>query len=107
MHLSSPILRKIGAYVPFSALVLAVAILSLRRIHLVTADLGRHISNGRALLTDSHVLDTNFYSYTFPDVSFVNHHWGSGVVFYGIHQWFGFDGLSYLHMAHGFQNTCT
>lgn len=97
-HRSVP-LRTISRNLTFSALFLTVAILSLRQIHLVTADLGRHITNGKELLENSAVLNTNFYSYTYPEEPFVNHHWGSGLLFYGIHQWLGFEGLSFFHMT--------
>jgi hypothetical protein len=92
-------LRKIVPIILFGSLLLAVGLLSLRRIHLVTADLGRHIANGRSLLTQGSVIDSNFYSYSFPETAFVNHHWASGLVFYWLHQAGGFLGLSYLHMA--------
>lgn len=80
-------------------LVLAAAVYSAfffaKPINLTTADLGRHIANGELVvngLTD--VLYRNFYSFTEPDYQFTNHHWGSGVAFYYLHQWFGFKGLS-------------
>ena len=92
-------LQKTVPILIFGSLLLTVALLSLRRIHLVTADLGRHIANGRALLTQGAVIDSNFYSYSFPETAFVNHHWASGLVFYWFHQAAGFIGLSYLHMA--------
>jgi hypothetical protein len=98
MRHQSVLLRAISRNLTLFALFLTVAILSLRQIHLVTADLGRHITNGKALLENSTVLNTNFYSYTYPEEPFVNHHWGSGLLFYGIYQWLGFDGLSFLHM---------
>jgi len=84
-------------------LVLLLAVLALvysafffvKPINLTTADLGRHITNGELVvngLTD--VLYRNFYSYTEPNHEFTNHHWGSGVLFYYIREWFGFKGLS-------------
>ncbi|MBI2042638.1 MAG: tetratricopeptide repeat protein [Candidatus Nealsonbacteria bacterium] len=56
-------------------------------------DLGRHIQNGRTLLETRDILTTNFYSYTNPDFSFINHHWLSGVIFNFLHSFFGFGGL--------------
>ncbi len=51
-------------------------------------DLGRHLKNGELMLSSStpsgttaKLLHTNFYSYTQPDLEFVNHHWLAGVVF--------------------------
>jgi len=77
-----------------------------QKINLVTTDLGRHLENGQLILAGENfqeLLHTNFYSYTEPDFPFVNHHWGSGVVFYLIQQIIGFSGLSifYLILALG------
>src|SRR5258708_5314670 len=77
-----------------------------QKIDLTTADLGRHIQNGNIILHGSatdffQVLHTNFYSYTNPDFAFVNHHWGSGVIFYLIHQFSGFTGLSIFYILLG------
>lgn len=99
MHTFQAGLKKFVPMIVCCSLLVAVALLSLRKIHLVTADLGRHIANGRFLFRQSGVLDSNFYSYTYPDNPFINHHWGSGALFYAIHEWAGFTGLSYLHMA--------
>lgn len=63
-------------------------------INLATADLGRHIKNGEMVSKDLAVLKTNFYSYTYPDFPFINHHWLSGVIFYLIYSLGGFLGLS-------------
>ncbi len=76
------------------------------KIDLTTADLGRHIVNGSIILHGSWaekwaVLNTNFYSYTLPNQPFVNHHWGSGVVFYLIFLAFGFAGLSVFYVGLG------
>src|SRR4051794_17547719 len=72
-----------------------------RELDLSTLDLGRHIANGQRLFEDSKVLTTNFYSYTFPEFPFINHHWGSGFVFYGIQQLLGFEGLSVFYIGLG------
>ena len=63
-------------------------------IRLTTADLGRHLKNGQLFVENGVIPTTNLYSYTFPDQPFVNHHWGSGVVFFFIHRLAGFQGLS-------------
>ncbi|MDO8594037.1 MAG: hypothetical protein Q7R93_00795 [bacterium] len=68
-------------------------------IDLTTADLGRHIKNGEVLLTDTSVLSTNLYSYTNPDFPVVNHHWGSGVLFYVTWKLFGFTGVHLFFIA--------
>jgi hypothetical protein len=68
-------------------------------INLATADLGRHIVNGE-LVTHGvkAILSTNYYSFTEPAQPFINHHWASGVVFYLVHDLFGFKGLSVLYI---------
>jgi len=71
----------------------------MHKIDLTTADLGRHIMNGKMILSGQFgILDTNFYSYTEPDFPVVNHHWGGGVIFYLIWKVFGFSGLSILYL---------
>ena len=77
-------------------LLILVGFLVSEKINLFTADLGRHIKNGEMILSGnfSSVLSTNFYSYTYPDFPFVNHHWGSGVVFCLVHRFLSFIGLS-------------
>jgi hypothetical protein len=66
-------------------------------IDLTTADLGRHLKNGEVFFADptfkNEVLTKSFYSYTYPDFSFINHHWGSGAVFFLIFKLFDFKGL--------------
>ena len=55
------------------------------QVDLTNSDLGRHLVNGRELLAGHwEVLYHNYYSYTHPEFAFVNHHWGSGVVFYAL-----------------------
>lgn len=77
------------------------------KIDLTTADLGRHLKNGEIVAqsafsgnwaTFNQLLKTNFYSYTYSDYPFVNHHWGSGVIFYSIEKLFGFGGLSLFYI---------
>lgn len=78
-------------------LLLSVLYFSAVPINLATADLGRHIKNGELLVQGKYeVLTENLYSYTHPEFHFTNHHWGSGVVFYLVHQTTGFNGLSLL-----------
>jgi len=71
-----------------------------QKIDLTTTDLGRHIKNGEIVLTNfsSEIFKTNFYSYSHPDSPFVNHHWGSGVVFFIIWKLTGFFGLSFFYI---------
>jgi hypothetical protein len=70
----------------------------LKGINLTTADAGRHIKNGELFFQNFKALDTNFYSYTYPDFPFVNHHWGSGILFYLIWKIAGFSGLSFFYI---------
>jgi len=74
------------------------AYLLAQKIDLTTADVGRHIKNGELMVTGDTetrraILSENFYSYTAPDAPFLNHHWGTGVVFYLVHRVAGFTGL--------------
>lgn len=79
-----------------------------KHINLQTADLGRHISNGRLIinavtqgldLRDYTPLFTNFYSYTEPNFAINNHHWLTGVVFAIIHNYLGFKALSVFNIT--------
>lgn len=63
-------------------------------INLHTADLGRHLKNGELFFTQGLIPKTNLYSYSYPDFPFVDHHWGTGVIFYAVYQIAGFAGLS-------------
>lgn len=81
-----------------TALLLLYAVLVAQPIDMVR-DLGRHLKNGEIILRTHSVPDTNLYSYTYPDFPFVNHHWGSGVVFFLTKEWLGFVGLSALFLA--------
>jgi hypothetical protein len=75
------------------------------KINLTTADLGRHIKNGEWVVNSGFNLHEknsplfeNFYSYTNPDYPAINHHWGSGVIFFYLHKFFGFSGLSVFYI---------
>ena len=77
-----------------------------KKIDLTTADLGRHIKNGELFLTSDNKfsgsnspLYTNSYSYTHPDYPVINHHWGSGIIFYLVWKLAGFIGLSLFYIA--------
>ena len=69
------------------------------KINLVTADLGRHLKNGEDFFKTFSPLRTNYYSYTEPDFPVINHHWGSGAVFYLVWKWAGFEGLHVFFAA--------
>lgn len=68
-------------------------------ISFTTVDLGRHLKNGEVILATRHVPQTNLFSYTYPDYPFVNHHWGTGVIFYAIFKAGGFLGLHLFSIA--------
>lgn len=85
-----------------------VVVLFAAKIDLTTSDIGRHITNGRMFLEQfpstgfhSPVLNTNLYSYTYPDFEFTNHHWGSGIIFFEIWKTWGFTALSLLNILMG------
>lgn len=86
------------------------ALFFVHKIFFINADLGRHIKNGEIVFSDFTafriLLTTNYYSYTEPGFPLVNHHWGSGVIFYIIWKLFGFTGLSlfqvFLNVATAF-----
>jgi len=79
-----------------SVLIFFFSLFFFRSIMLQTADLGRYLVNGREILSGNWqaLVTTNFYSYTYPDYPFINHHWFFGVIAYSIQQAFGFAGLS-------------
>ena len=68
-------------------------------INLTISDLGRHLKNGELFFQSGFIAETNLYAYTHPDHPFVNHHWGSGVIFYLIERAAGFPGLSLFFLA--------
>ncbi len=86
--------EKIWCFVLGGLLMMIYGSFLLHRINLVTADLGRHIINGREVMHDFRgVFSTNYYSYTQPDFPVINHHWGTGLLFYSIWHASGFVGL--------------
>lgn len=75
----------------------------IRPIDLTTADLGRHLKNGELILQGNFQhLSENYYSYTYPDFPFTNHHWGSAVIFYLVLQLTGFAGLHLFYVVASF-----
>jgi len=68
-------------------------------INLTAVDIGRHIKNGELILSGNpEVLYKNFYSFTYPDYPFINHHWFFGVISYVIFHMSGFGGLSVFYI---------
>lgn len=82
------------------SLLFIIAILFAKPINLVTADLGRHIKNGEIILKykDSRIFSTNYYSYTNAGFETINHHWGTGIIFYIVRELSGFKGLSLFYI---------
>ncbi|MHB2025157.1 MAG: hypothetical protein ACYCPQ_00760 [Elusimicrobiota bacterium] len=85
----------IAALLGFYALFLA------QKINFVTADLGRHLKNGEIILKNAAVPQTNLYSYSDPNFRIINHHWGTGVVFYLVWKLGGFKALSVFSIGLG------
>jgi hypothetical protein len=93
---------KIGIFI---LLTLWLGFLLARKIDLSTADLGRHLKNGQWVVENhfnifekNSPLFENYYSYTNPNFPAINHHWGSGVLFYLVWKIAGFPGLSLLYI---------
>ena len=78
---------------------LGLGLLTAKKIDFMTADLGRHLANGRWLPLDATVLSTNFYAHDYAMTAFVNHHWLSGMVFHATERALGFSGLSLVYLA--------
>lgn len=57
-------------------------LLLLHGTSLVTADMGRHLMNGKLFFTEWYPITTNVYSYTYSDFPVLNHHWLFGVFLY-------------------------
>lgn len=68
-------------------------------VNLAVGDLGRHLKNGQLFIENRLIATTNLYSYTYPDYPFINHHWGSGVIFNVTESLIGFSGLSLAFIA--------
>lgn len=85
---------KITAILLILLVLLSFAVLLSTKINLVTADLGRHITNGGEIIKGNFsVIKTNYYSYTFPGYPTLNHHWFGGVIFFFVWKIFGFIGV--------------
>ena len=50
----------------------------------INADIGRHIKLGEIIWQTGEVSKTNLLSFTAPDYPFINHHWLSEAIFYGV-----------------------
>jgi hypothetical protein len=59
----------------------------------LTQDLGRHLKTGEIIWKTKNVPKINLFSYTEPTHRFINTHWLSEVVFYGLFNFGGFKAL--------------
>lgn len=94
---SPPFLSLLGKSLLFWVLLSFAALLYSEKIQLTISDLGRHLKNGEVFLSQLKPIKTNFYSYTEPDHSGINNHWLTGVVFFLIQKWVGFEGLGVFY----------
>jgi len=68
-------------------------------INLAEVDIGRHIKNGELLFQgQTQILYKNFYSFTYPDYPFINHHWFFGVISFLLFHLAGFKGLEIFYI---------
>lgn len=93
-------LRSVLIYVFISICFVCYAFLLLYKTDFTLQDIGRHIINGREILGGGSfdVLYKNVYSYTQPTYVFVNHHWFTGVIMFGLSTLFGVRSLYVLHL---------
>jgi hypothetical protein len=92
-----PTIRMLSQFsIKNSLLFLSFVVLVFLLIHgfdSIGNDIGRHLKLGEIISQTKSVPDTNLFSYSEPDRPFVNHHWLSEVVFFGIFSVAGFSGL--------------
>lgn len=67
--------------------------LSVHSFESIGQDIGRHLKIGEMIWQTKEIPRTNLFSFTEPNFSFINHHWLSEIVFFGIFSFFGFTGL--------------
>lgn len=90
-------MRLPGKFFRTVIVIFILAIYSLflaRKINFFVADLGRFLKTGELFFQNFSIPCTNLYSYTHPDYPYLNHHWGSGVIFFLNEKLAGFYGLS-------------
>lgn len=89
----------VGQWIFVAVVAVAFAMAVMKPIILTASDMGRHLTNGRLFLDQGIIATTNLYSYTHPDFPFLNHHWGSGVLFELARRFRGFVGVSIFGMG--------
>lgn len=75
------------------ALLLFIILIFFHTDSAMTQDLGRHLTLGKIIWETKTIPHTNYFSYTYPEFPVLNHHWGSQVVFYLLHQAVNIEGL--------------
>lgn len=97
-------LTVIGGAVWMVALIVVFAYVLAHPIDLASADLGRHLENGRQAVAwlfkggSGQFLHANTYSYTAPGFAVPNHHWASGMLFWIVYGMGGFTSLSVMYI---------
>lgn len=97
--------RRIFLAVWFVLLGAGLTVALAHPVDLASADLGRHLVNGRQAVQwlfsggSSQFLHQNTYSYTAPTFAVPNHHWASGMLFWMLYAVTGFTGLSVGYIA--------
>ena len=81
-----PQTNKLINYLLIFSIFLYLLSFILHPITAITQDLGRHLKVGEIILESGNVPKTNLLTYTYPDFSFINHHWLSEVVFFATFQ---------------------
>ncbi len=82
----------------FITLLALIFLIFSQKIEFTSLDLGRYLENGKVIWQNPQLLYTNFYSYTETNFPFINHHWLTGLVFYGIYLLGGFKLLSLFNI---------
>jgi hypothetical protein len=95
----------IGQWILVAFIAFAFTAAVTKPIVLTASDLGRHLTNGKLFLDQGIIHATNAYSYTHPDFPFLNHHWGSGVLFELARRFRGFVGVSLFGLSVVFLTT--
>lgn len=87
-------LNKSKQLIVIIGLSLFASLFFLQKTNLMASDLGRHLKNGEIIITSKQPIINNLYSYTYPDYPSIAHHWGFGVIAFGIYKLAGFTGLT-------------
>ncbi len=82
--------------IDIAVFVLSFVLLAVFLVHnfvSIGQDIGRHLKVGEIIWQTKEVPKTNLFSFTEPDLRFINHHWLSEVIFFKIFGLAGFTGL--------------